>query len=112
MKSNKSNGNTLKINTSQSVMIDRSYIDFKGVEYTIESLDADKVTIKIDPASLDIWANRVLAEWFPRKNEAKHIVEFVRDELEGRLTFSSGTSEEDSEEDCVIYEDICESVGL
>ena len=99
------------------IMIDRSYVDFQGCDYFVDFNIDDKgdpiiaslygedvINIQLIPTGIQQVIKNILHGEFNRglpKNTKDHLIEFIKDDLKGKLTIQK-EHDEDAYEDIVF----------
>jgi hypothetical protein len=99
------------------IMIDRSYVDFQGCDYFVDFNIDDKgdpiiaslygedvINIQLMPTGIQQVIKNILHGEFNRglpKNTKDHLIEFIKDDLNGKLTIQK-EHDEDAYEDIVF----------
>tara|TARA_R100000656_G_scaffold27296_1_gene23918 strand:- start:924 stop:1238 length:315 start_codon:yes stop_codon:yes gene_type:complete len=100
--------NEMKFDKNTQLMISRTYIDFSGIEFGVLKFDEDSATIQLTNKGMEEYKARVKARTHKHGTD-EHLIDFVIDELEGKLWFFKERSDEEGQE---IYLQIAQNLGV
>ncbi len=84
----------ITLNKNTCLIIDKSSIDFKGVEFNVVKFDDDIVKVKLTRKGTEQFKNSVLNRTH-KFGDDKYLISFLTKELDGEIEYSNQEEEYD-----------------